>query len=151
MTKKEFEEMYCNLFKDGDASRFANHLFRKYDKSGDKSIDFGEFIYGLSITCHGRVEDKLRWAFNKYDNDNSGTVTKDALREIIRSIYEMMGDKDHEEHEKSLDDEDTPEKLTDCLFLQMDEDEDGEVTLEEFVEVAKVDATILKLLQKYCQ
>ena len=148
MTKKEFEQIYRNFFKEGDASRFASHVFRTFDKNGDESIDFREFICGLSITCHGSKEDKLRWAFNMYDIDNSGTITEDELTEIIRSIYKMMGDEDYEEQKKSLDDEDTPEKLAERLFLQMDEDGDGEVTLEEFVEAAKDDATILKLLQQ---
>jgi len=34
------------------------------------------------------------------------------------------------------------------LFQRMDEDGDGEVTLEEFIEAAKDDPTILKLLQQ---
>jgi len=143
MTKKEFESIYRNFFKDGDASKFASHVFRTFDNNGDQSIDFREFICGLSITCHGSREDKLRWAFNMYDIDKSGTITEDELTEIIRSIYNMMaGD------EKQLSDNDSPEKLAERLFLQMDEDGDGEVTIDEFVNAAKENATILKLLQQ---
>ena len=143
MTKKEFENVYRNFFKDGDASKFASHVFRTFDKNGDQSIDFREFICGLSITCHGSREDKLRWAFNMYDIDKSGTITEDELTDIIRSIYNMMTESDFQ-----LSEEDTAERLAERLFLQMDEDGDGEVTIDEFVSAAKDDATILKLLQQ---
>lgn len=143
MTKKEFENIYKNFFKEGDASKFASHVFRTFDKNGDQSIDFREFICGLSITCHGSREDKLRWAFNMYDIDKSGTITEDELTEIIRSIYNMM-----QEGDEQLAEEECPERLAERLFLQMDEDGDGEVTIDEFVSAAKDDATILKLLQQ---
>ena len=116
---------------------------RTFDKDGDQSIDFREFICGLSITCHGTREDKLRWAFNMYDIDKSGTITEDELTEIIRSIYNMMSENDN-----ALEEEDSPERLAERLFLQMDEDGDGEITIDEFVGAAKNDATILKLLQQ---
>ena len=47
-----------------------------------------------------------------------------------------------------MNEDDTPEKLAERLFLQMDEDGDGEVTIEEFVTAAKGNATILRLLQQ---
>jgi len=78
-----------------------------------------------------------------YDIDKSGSITEDELTEIIRSIYNMMADS-----EKGLEDEDSPERLAERLFLQMDQDGDGEITINEFVGAAKNDATILKLLQQ---
>ena len=138
MTKNEFEKIYNNSFQEGDASRFADHVFRTFDKDGDESIDFKEFICGLSITCHGSEEDKLRWAFHMYDVDRSGSITEDELVEIIRSICKMMGDEDVEK----------PKRIADRLFLRMDGDGDGEVTLEEFVDAAKNDTTVLSLLQQ---
>ena len=144
MTKNEFESIYKNFFKDGDASKFASHVFRTFDKDGDQTIDFYEFMCGLSITCHGSREDKLRWAFNMYDINKSGTITEDELYEIIKSIYSMMAD----DTKINEDEEDLPERLSERLFLQMDEDGDGEITIDEFIGAAKNDATILKLLQQ---
>eukprot|EP00794_Sanderia_malayensis_P006766 gene6766-7527_t len=146
MTKKEFEQIYKNFFKAGDATKFATHVFRTFDKDGNGSIDFREFICGLSITCHGTKEDKLRWAFNMYDIDGSGTITEDELVEIIKSIYKMMSGT--EEGRKEAEDQEPPDVLAAQLFQRMDEDGDGEVTIEEFVEAAKDDPTILKLLQQ---
>lgn len=143
MTQKKFEKVYKNFFPGGDASRFASHVFRTFDKDGSDNIDFREFICGLSITCHGSMDDKLRWAFHMYDIDNSGSITSDELCEIIKSIYRMMGEEDID-----LSADNSPEKVSERLFQTMDIDGDGEITMDEFIKSTKDDPTLLKLLQQ---
>lgn len=144
LDKTEFGRIYKHFFPFGDPGEFADYVFNVFDENKNGTIDFKEFICALSVTSRGRLDEKLKWAFQLYDIDKDGFITYDEMLQIVSSIYKMTG-----QMVKLPADEDTPEKRVDKIFRNMDRDKDAKLTYEEFVEGSKQDPTIVQALSLY--
>jgi len=144
LDKTEFSRIYKQFFPFGDPGEFADYVFNVFDNDKNGTIDFKEFICALSVTSRGRLDEKLKWAFQLYDIDGDGTITYDEMLQIVQSIYKMTGSM-----VKLPTDEDTPEKRVDKIFSNMDRDKDAKLTYDEFVEGSKQDPTIVQALSLY--
>lgn len=82
LTIDEFRKVYHKLFP-GDVKRFTEHMFRSFDKDGNGRVDFQEFLIGLSVSSSSNVEQKLRWAFDMYDVDGNGTISRSEMVDIL--------------------------------------------------------------------
>ena len=83
LTKDEFTEVYNGLF-NGDATDFAEHVFRTFDLNNDGHVDFNEFLLGLCMSGSSDVETKITWAFKVYDIDGDGSITWKEMKSIIQ-------------------------------------------------------------------
>ncbi|ORX38287.1 hypothetical protein BD324DRAFT_620271 [Kockovaella imperatae] len=144
LNKEEFQKIYRQFFPFGDPSQFADYVFNVFDEDKSGTIEFKEFICALSVTSRGRLDEKLKWAFQLYDINNDGEITYDEMLQIVRSIYKMTG-----QMVRLPEDEDTPEKRVDKIFRTMDLDKNARLSYEEFKEGSKQDPTIVQALSLY--
>ena len=63
LDKERILKIYQQISPSGNARDFVDQLFRIFDKDGNGSIDFTEFMLATDMTASGTPEEKLRWAF----------------------------------------------------------------------------------------
>lgn len=69
------------------------------------------FVQSLSILSRGSLDEKIRWAFNLYDINGDGCITREEMTDIVTAVYELMG----KLAEPCIDDDTVKEKV-DLLF-----------------------------------
>nr|AYD91309.1 guanylyl cyclase-activating protein 2 [Geotria australis] len=126
-----------------EAAEYLENMFRAFDKNGDNTIDFLEYVAVLNLVLRGKLEHKLKWTFKIYDKDGSGCIDRQELREIVESIYNMKKAMKQAEEGPLL----SPDEVCNRIFRLMDDNDDGELSLEEFLEGARKDAWVLRMLQ----
>ena len=104
-------------------SFFAKRFFSMFDTDDDGSIDMKELVNGLQILTKGTKSEKLKFLFNVYDIDGNGSLNKDEMRVVLQSCV----------HESNIKfNEDQLEELVDAFFEETDEDQNGQITFDEF-------------------
>lgn len=83
----------------------------------------------LSTLLRGSVYEKLRWTFKLYDINGDGCITRSELGDIILAIHELMGRRPHQ-----IEDDRKARDQIDRVFRKLDLNQDGVITLEEFME-----------------
>ncbi|XP_034434542.1 guanylyl cyclase-activating protein 2-like [Hippoglossus hippoglossus] len=127
----------------GEASDYAENMFRAFDKNGDNTIDFLEFVAALNLVFRGDLEHKLRWSFKVYDKDGNGHVDRDELRAIIDSIYRIKKGSRTDTSSSQL----SVDEAVDRLLQAVDSDGDGQINMEEFIRGAQQDPWVLNMLK----
>ncbi|KAF6270438.1 potassium voltage-gated channel interacting protein 3 [Rhinolophus ferrumequinum] len=139
-----FKLIYSQFFPQGDATTYAHFLFSAFDADGNGAIHFEDFVVGLSVLLRGTVQEKLKWAFNLYDINKDGCITKEEMLAIMKSIYDMMG-----RHTYPLLREEAPLEHVERFFQKMDRNQDGVVTIDEFLETCQKDENIMNSMQLF--
>ncbi|XP_056326174.1 recoverin b [Danio aesculapii] len=144
ISREQFQSIYASFFPDADPGAYAQHVFRSFDANSDGTLDFKEYIVALHLTSSGKTVEKLEWAFALYDVDQNGSITKNEIHEIVKSIFNMISKED----QKNLPaDENTPEKRTDKIWDFFGKKENGKITEGEFIQGVMDNKNILRLIQ----
>ncbi|XP_050190377.1 calsenilin isoform X1 [Myiozetetes cayanensis] len=157
--EETFTLIYSRFFPQGDATSYAHFLFDAFDADHNGALCFQDFAVGLSVLLRGTEQQKLKWAFDLYDVNKDGYVTKEVtlgdaggaggaggtqrgtrrcsvcpqdMLEIIKSIYAMMGPCTEPALRASA-----PAQHMELFFQKMDRNGDGVVTFEEFLQTCQ--------------
>ncbi|XP_056147525.1 Kv channel-interacting protein 2 isoform X2 [Lampris incognitus] len=130
VNEETFKTIYSQFFPQGDSSMYAHFLFEAFDTNKNGSVSFEDFVFGLSVILRGTINDRLNWAFNLYDLNKDGCITKEEMLDIMKSIYDMMGKYTYPHHAGRRSEREHVESF----FQKMDRNKDGVVTIEEFIE-----------------
>ncbi|XP_043464475.1 Kv channel-interacting protein 1-like [Leptopilina heterotoma] len=136
--EETFKCIYSQFFPQGaNASQYAHYVFNTLDQDHSGLLSFEDFVTGLSILSRGSIEEKLRWTFSLYDINGDGCITREEMTDIVTAVYELLGKLSDNSPNREI----VREKV-DRMFLKMDGNKDGVVTLSEFLEACRADPDI---------
>ncbi len=105
----------------------SNRLFNIFDKDKSGSIDISEFMETIEDIIGGSDKDKIKFAFNLHDLDDSGFIDKTELKILIEQSF-LENSLDYDEFQLDL--------LVEEFFKRADKDKSGTIDFSEFLDVA---------------
>ncbi|XP_003939450.1 guanylyl cyclase-activating protein 3 isoform X1 [Saimiri boliviensis] len=119
------------------ANKHIDQVYNTFDTNKDGFIDFLEFIAAVNLIVQEKMEQKLKWYFKLYDVDGSGSIDKNELLDMFVAVQALNG-------QQTL----SPEEFTNLVFHKIDINNDGELTLEEFINGIAKDQDLLDIVYK---
>ncbi|XP_033215740.1 Kv channel-interacting protein 2 [Belonocnema kinseyi] len=140
-----FKDIYAKFFPHGNSSIYAHYVFKAFDVNCNGAISFRDLLVTLSTLLRGSVYEKLRWTFKLYDVNGDGCITKSELGELVTAVHELMGRR----HQHAAEDERKLRDQLDRAFRKLDLNEDGVITIEEFIESCLKDEVVTRSLAMF--
>ncbi|KAJ8333754.1 hypothetical protein SKAU_G00410730 [Synaphobranchus kaupii] len=109
-------------------------LFALFDRNGDGTIDFREYVIGVTVLCQpANTEETIQMAFQLFDTDDDRRITQEEFSSVLRSSLGVA----------DLD--------VSKLFSEIDVDKSGCISYEEFQAYAKAHPEYGKLFTTYLE
>jgi Ca2+-binding EF-hand superfamily protein len=142
LDKDEFVRLYTSLRpeKPERLDEISVQIFRAFDRNGDNSITFSEFLVSYALTARGDLRKKLEYAFDMYDSDRNHTLDYNEVLAVIAGMLDLLG-ADKAKH--------NVQEIAKSCFSQLDSSNDGKVTKEEFIQGLLNDYSLRALMQPF--
>merc|ERR1711892_1001467 len=122
MKPKDFRDMMSKALPKKDASKMEKHVFRIYDTNNDGYIDFVEFLM----------------IFRLFDYNSDGNITNKEMKRLIGAMYGLIKAEDPKAASEAM--------IAKTAFAEMDENQDGKVSKDEFVSACMQQDEFSKML-----
>merc|ERR1712062_367193 len=114
-------------------------LFRVFDEDDSGTLNFFEWFQASNVKNMTSVEEKLHWIFTAFDADGGGSIDSDEIMEIVKWMFRFAGI------------EEDPDLLASCVIdvrATIDQDEDGDISKEEFIKNSMNSPFIAEVLKE---
>lgn len=111
LSKEEISNGYEKHFGVPIEDEELDKIFDAIDTDGSGAIDYSEFLMATMNESQLLSKENLKRAFKMFDKDGSGTISRDEIREALGDIEEEIAEK---------------------IISEVDENDDGEISFEEF-------------------
>ncbi|XP_029442414.1 lysophosphatidylcholine acyltransferase 2 isoform X2 [Rhinatrema bivittatum] len=113
-------------------SDVVKELFALFDRNGDGTIDFREYVIGMTIVCNPvNTEETIMMAFKLFDIDEDGSITEAEFTSLLQSSLGV--------HDIDVS----------KIFNDMDTDGSGTISYSEFRDFALKHPVYAKLFTTY--
>ncbi|KAF9435046.1 hypothetical protein BGZ76_006988 [Entomortierella beljakovae] len=105
---------------------FLTRLYSAFDTNPNtRGVNFNEFIEGLSVFMKGTPDEKLELSFKLYDIDHVGYITRPGLEKAMTQLHSVVAGSSQDETHQI-------QELVKRIFDDLDVDNDGKLSLEEY-------------------
>ena len=109
-----------------------------FDEDNSGTLSFFEFMQAANLKKMQKPEEKLMWLFSAFDSDGGGSIDVAEIRDIVVWLFRFAGIEE---------DDDLLDSCSLDVRAIIDEDKNGDISMEEFVKNAlnsKFVASMLK-------
>jgi len=138
MKPKDFRQLMSSALPKKDASKMEKHVFRIYDTNNDGHVDFVEFMVVYTIMAGGTEEEVLTKIFRLFDVNSDGVISKKEMSRLVKDMYGLLKREDPNVSAAEL--------IAKSAFAEMDENEDGKISLKEFSTACLAEKDFSRLL-----
>jgi recoverin len=140
MNLEQFVRYYSMFRKNENVEAVAKHAFAAFDADKNGSVDFGEFMIAYVATTGQDPREKLKYAFEMYDQDHSHYLDEKEIKQVVVAMFKLLGvDQQNVNFDRCIDN----------IMTSLDVNNDAKITRSEFIDGVLTDSYLNTLLSPF--